>query len=418
MNRIEMLMTNAFRKMKRTCFVLIVLVAAFSASWSHSSRDAALGEFTQEPNFKSVDNGVEFAQFIWKIKDEPVAVSALRLDLKKVRLDVVHAFDKAIGVDKTSEIAKNKNAIAAINAGFFRLDKSFFAGDSVGVFQVDGKLLSESSNNRIAMLITNGKKETSVEFSHLETAIKLGYNTDAVLNVDGVNRERGKGQMIVYTPEFGATTPQTESAGAELTMKLECEKGRPACRGKLICVNEGKGGTVIPSGGIVVSLDDDMKEFAHHVRAIKSIKKDNFRLPFFVFDAGKEAVLKNLRKAEDIVAGVPQLIKNGKIDITWEQEKAGKAFAESRHPRTAVAKLKDGKFLMVAVDGRQPGYSVGMSLQELAEMLLEIGATDAMNLDGGGSTTMVLDGKVVNRPSDKEGERKVSDALIVTPRKK
>ena len=71
---------------------------------------------------------------------------------------------------------------------------------------------------------------------------------------------------------------------------------------------------------------------------------------------------------------------------------------------------------MITVDGRQPGVSVGMTLQELAEYLLSIGAIDAMNLDGGGSTTMFLDGKVVNTPSDKEGERKVSDAIVVTLR--
>ena len=121
--------------------------------------------------------------------------------------------------------------------------------------------------------------------------------------------------------------------------------------------------------------------------------------------------------SEDIVSGVPQLIKNGKIEITWEQEKASKSFVETRHPRTAVAKLKDGKFLMVTVDGRSE-ESVGMNLQELAEFLLELGAVDAMNLDGGGSTTMFLDGKIANKPSDKEGERKVSDAILVFPRKR
>ena len=120
-------------------------------------------------------------------------------------------------------------------------------------------------------------------------------------------------------------------------------------------------------------------------------------------------------RAEDIVGGVPQLIKNGRIDITWEQEKTTKAFVETRHPRTAVAKLKDGKFLMITVDGRSES-SGGIGLQDLAEYLLSLGAVDAMNLDGGGSTTMFLDGKVVNHPSDKEGERKVSDAILVTLR--
>jgi len=119
---------------------------------------------------------------------------------------------------------------------------------------------------------------------------------------------------------------------------------------------------------------------------------------------------------EDITNGVPQLIKNGKIQITWEQEKTTKAFVETRHPRTAVAKLKDGKFLMVTVDGRSE-ESGGIGLPDLAEMLLEMGATDAMNLDGGGSTTMFAGGKVVNKPSDKEGERTVGDAILVFPRK-
>ena len=123
------------------------------------------------------------------------------------------------------------------------------------------------------------------------------------------------------------------------------------------------------------------------------------------------------RTTEDIINGVPQLIKNGKIEITWEQEKSSKSFVETRHPRTAVAKLKDGKFLMITVDGRSE-ESGGIGLEDLAKILLEFGATDAMNLDGGGSTTMFLDGKIVNKPSDKEGERKVSDAILVFPRKK
>jgi exopolysaccharide biosynthesis protein len=121
-------------------------------------------------------------------------------------------------------------------------------------------------------------------------------------------------------------------------------------------------------------------------------------------------------RVEDITNGVPQLIKNGKIEITWQQEKSSKSFVETHHPRTAVAKLKNGKFLMVTVDGRSK-ESGGISLPDLAAFLLELGATDAMNLDGGGSTTMFLDGKVVNKPSDLTGERAVGDAILVFPRK-
>ena len=117
-------------------------------------------------------------------------------------------------------------------------------------------------------------------------------------------------------------------------------------------------------------------------------------------------------RSEDIVAGVPQLIKNSRIDITWEQEKASKSFVETRHPRTAVAKLKDGKFLMLTADGRTE-QSAGLDLYDLAAYFLELGATDAMNLDGGGSTTMVLDGTLVNNPLGKGQERGTSDIIYI-----
>src|SRR4051794_34521915 len=98
--------------------------------------------------WQTLKPGVEYAQVTKEISGLNVNMNLLRLDLTKVRLDVVHAFDKAIGVDTTSNIAKNHGAFAAINAGFFRLDKSEFLGDPEGVFQVDHHLLSESYANR------------------------------------------------------------------------------------------------------------------------------------------------------------------------------------------------------------------------------------------------------------------------------
>ena len=93
-------------------------------------------------------------------------------------------------------------------------------------------------------------------------------------------------------------------------------------------------------------------------------------------------------------------------------------FATGRHPRTAAGFAANGrKLIIVTVDGRQAPYSDGMTLRELANLMLALGARDAINLDGGGSTTFVVasqgDGplRVVNRPSDPLGERGVGDAL-------
>jgi exopolysaccharide biosynthesis protein len=110
-------------------------------------------------------------------------------------------------------------------------------------------------------------------------------------------------------------------------------------------------------------------------------------------------------------------VRGGRIDITAKREKMLPAFATDRHPRSAVASLSDGRVILAVVDGRQPA-SVGMSLEELARLLLEHGATNAMNLDGGGSTAMVVQGRIVNRPSDVLGERPVSDAILVMPNSK
>ena len=81
-----------------------------------------------------------------------------------------------------------------------------------------------------------------------------------------------------------------------------------------------------------------------------------------------------------------------------------------------MGQREDGTLVFVVVDGRQPELSVGMSLPELAELLLGLGVSDAYNLDGGGATTMVIQGKIVNSISDRTGEQPVSDAILFFPR--
>jgi exopolysaccharide biosynthesis protein len=76
---------------------------------------------------------------------------------------------------------------------------------------------------------------------------------------------------------------------------------------------------------------------------------------------------------------------------------------------------RNGDLLLVAVDGRAPGYSAGLDFEEEAAVMRRLGARDALNLDGGGSTTMVIRGTMVTRPSDATGERAIGDAILVAP---
>ncbi len=115
----------------------------------------------------------------------------------------------------------------------------------------------------------------------------------------------------------------------------------------------------------------------------------------------------------EVVGGFPILLAGGIREGDLRVSDLP-SFAAARHPRTAVGyDPAQGVLWLVAVDGRQAGYSEGMTLPELASLLESLGATEAVNLDGGGSTVMVLGGVPVSRPSDAEGERPVANALAV-----
>ncbi|HRI02459.1 MAG TPA: phosphodiester glycosidase family protein [Pyrinomonadaceae bacterium] len=307
--------------------------------------------------------------------------------------------DAAIGTEKTSSIATRHGAFAAINAGFFRLDNSIWAGIPAGALKIDHEIYGESKNGRTALEILNTNIETLVTIERVNMTCVLEVG-DKVFSV-GINRERLKDDVVIYTRFFGRTT-LTNPDGIEIVVM----------KNKVFGVFKSVGSTKIPDDGYVISVSGKrVNEFLETLKTGSSLRK---RAEYSSAQDGP--ALNAMSISHDVVGGVPQLLRGGKIEITWEQEKTTKSFVETRHPRTAVAKLKDGKFLMITVDGRSEA-SGGIGLQDLAEYLLSLGATDAMNLDGGGSTTMFVDGTVVNRPSDKEGERKVSDAILVTLRK-
>lgn len=362
-------------------FICLYLLIAFSV-------------FSQE--FKQIADGIEYAEIIRGTEKEPIRANLLRLDLTKVRLDVVHALDAAVGLEKTSSIATRHGAIAGINGGFFKLD-GFYDGDSAGVLKIDGKVLSETFGNRIALGIFNGIDKTEVNFAHLKSDNYIFARTDPPTPILGINRRRQSVDTILYTPELHRTT-LTDSEGTEFIIS----------KGVVKEVRRKQGSSIIPHDGFVLSITGHKEHSFSLNEKVKLITKLN---------AVEIDQQQFFNKSEDIIGAIPQLIKNSKIEITWEQEKSSKSFVETKHPRTAIAKLKDGKLLMITVDGRSES-SGGMSLPQLAEFLLEQGATDAMNLDGGGSTTMFLNGEIKNHPSDKEGERSVSDAILVFPRKR
>ena len=116
--------------------------------------------------------------------------------------------------------------------------------------------------------------------------------------------------------------------------------------------------------------------------------------------------------AQEVVGGFPELLRDG-ADMLGTQT-VRPEFGEQRHPRTAIGWSADrARLFFVIVDGRQAPYSDGMTLRELSWLFRRISASAALNLDGGGSTALVVRGRLLNRPSDREGERPVGNALVL-----
>ena len=114
---------------------------------------------------------------------------------------------------------------------------------------------------------------------------------------------------------------------------------------------------------------------------------------------------------DDFYGAGPQLVANGVVSVTSQAEHIANDIANGRAPRTAVGIKSDGHILLMVADGRQ-SHSIGASLVEMGQLMVKYGAVKAVNYDGGGSSEMVVNNRIVNRPSD-GNERSIGNALLV-----
>ncbi|MBS1812880.1 MAG: phosphodiester glycosidase family protein [Acidobacteria bacterium] len=308
---------------------------------------------------------------------------------EKASIKLVRAMDELVGAETTSSMAARQGAIAAINSGFFRVAGTY-RGEPDGLMVTNGNVMSEPTRGGAAMALTN-VGGTKVAFTHVAVKAELKINEKEIIPINGFNRPREVGQVIVFTPEFHRTTLTTPD-GIEVLVR----------KGRVQSLLDGKGSSVIPADGFVISASGTARIALSKLRRGTKVKilapiNATPSLPFV---------------PEVLLGGGPILLAKGEIQTNPDGFNPN-SFVNARHPRTAIGVRKDGALVLVTVDGRQPKKSVGMTIPELAVLMLELGCEEAMNLDGGGSTTMVIRNKVINNVSDATGERPVSDALIV-----
>jgi hypothetical protein len=321
-------------------------------------------------------------------------IHVLVLDPRRARLTVARAMDEIVGAEPTSSLAARHGALAAVNGGYFRT-AGIYRGEPSGMLAFGDRVLSEPSGPRVEMAISNAGGRTRIAVAQIEVGTTVTVDGGTPRQVDGINRPRGPDELILFTPEFHRTT-LTGPDGVEAAVQ----------KGIIIAVHDGAGSGAIPADGCVLSAAGAAGDWA----------RDHFRVGVRLEFRTDVKADPPLPFAPDfIIGGGPHLIKDGRPlgAAKAAAENFNEDFILNRHPRTAIGVGSDGRLVLVTVDGRQQQKSAGMTVDELTSLMVGLGCVDAANLDGGGSTTMVVKGKIVNSPSDPAGERPVSDALLI-----
>lgn len=377
------------------------------------------------------------------LTDGPWRVTMLVVDPRTFTgsMRSVLATDEVFGRETTSAVAERLDALAAVNGGFFTIDGTRDVpgpwlegtdGDLGGIAVVDGDLVSEAVGDRPALVLRRDGGRAEVR--RLVTPITVSA-PGASHEVTGLNRTPGlvtncggvgtvspvtgaqhdytcgnDNELVAFGPEFGTTLP----TGAGFQVRLDAQ-------GTVTEVSHERGGLEPATGTTVLQATGAAAAWLvdHAEPGVRLTVRER------VQDSATGAVL-GLTPDTSVMNGGPLLLDEGKVVLDpvrdgWSPAPiAGAARADfywrwyvRRNPRTAAGVLADGRVVFVQVDGRQPGRSVGLSITETAAVMRSLGAVDAINLDGGGSSAVVTEDGLVNTPSDPV-ERPVADAIVLT----
>ncbi|MET7901129.1 phosphodiester glycosidase family protein [Streptomyces sp. NPDC005336] len=328
--------------------------------------------------------------------------------------------------EKTSSVAARLRSLVAVNGGFFvTADADGVQGTMAGIGAYDGELESMAAGSRAALILADSGRHPRIADLTSTVTARSGTSTYAV---EGINRVPGKvrncgrpgatptqrprqdltcaetDDLVKFTPRFRTTLPT--GPGAQVVLNAA---GRVVATGP-------RGGTVPAGGSVLQGIGAAGDWLTAHGRpgeriALKETVRDT---------AGRQV---RLDSDDSIVSAAPTLVKNGRIAIDAATEGTldpqdltfGYAWSNVRQPRTMAGIDNRGRLILATVDGRRPGVSEGFTLEEAARFMRSLGAQQALNLDGGGSSAMAVRGRLANVPSDATGERAVGDTVQVLP---
>lgn len=288
------------------------------------------------------------------------------------------------------KIVKDNDAIAGINGGYFSP-----RGYPLGLVMIDQTLLSSPIFQRTAFGVT-ASREYFVD--NLDVDHYFLVNDKTRYNITSINSQARANGVSLYTEEFGKKIPSKPS---DLDIVVENSRVTEIKTG---------GETNIPDNAYVISVSGEPLEFIS--QNLKPTDKITLKISLFPFSYHKNSAVQHL------LGGGPRLIKGGSPYVAKFSEQFRPDIAQSRAARSAIGITPEQEIIFLAVDGlirrgdKSKNNSRGTTLEETARILQFLGAFEAMNLDGGGSSTLVLNDKLLNTPVN-GSDIKVSNAIVI-----
>jgi len=303
------------------------------------------------------------------------------------------AKDAAQGRERLTSIQERlsrESTVAGINGDVF----SVADGRPHGITLTGGRLLTPPTGDRssIGFGADGSLRVERVQFF----GTWQGTGQRRPLTLNGVPGPNGVG---LFTPSWGPTTPPVAGALVAVVHPFPTAVPNAELRGTVVAVGQNGPVAIPPDGAVLVARGSSVPRLAEEAPPGGGVTVRLLLSPSW-------------GDVPEAIGGGPLLVRGGRAIF-----RHGEVFPTTllqRGPRSAVAQLRDGRILLVVVDGKRRGYSVGMTNFDLAQALVRLGAVTAAALDADDSSAMAFDGTLLSRPSDPSGERAIANALLVT----
>jgi hypothetical protein len=349
--------------------------------------------------------------YLHLVDDTPISVHIVKVNPELCRIVPVRALNSGIGRECLTSISLRYGALAAINGGYFMVGNAF-DGKSQGAVKIQNRWFATPYPDCSSVAWMHDTAE--VKMSRMGMLWKLTIG-DVDLPVDGFNIPCHDGLAILYSSAIHRST-LSRCGTKEIAIVDSC----------IVDITYA-GDHLLPLEGYVYSISSDNPLWHYPFTVGMPVKLSHqiALLDEHFKDRETDAETQNFwSNCDYIMSGSPLLIQDGIMTLEYSYDALKESIMFSRHPRSAIGVNEAGEWFFVVVEGRQPNKSLGMDIFELAEFMDELGCINALNLDGGASSLLLVEQNIVNTAifNGIEGDflektqRRIADAFLVLPR--